>query len=148
VTTIPFVFDDGGREAAGFRGIAGDCAVRAIAIATGKPYREVYDAINAIARTTRRRKSGKRSSARDGVFVEDMHRYLGGVLGWTWHPTMHIGSGCTVHVRADELPPGRLVLNLSRHFAAVIDGTLFDTHDCSRDGTRCVYGYWQPPGGA
>jgi len=24
----------------------------------------------------------------------------------------------------------------------VIDGVLHDTHDCSRDGTRCVYGYW------
>jgi hypothetical protein len=23
-----------------------------------------------------------------------------------------------------------------------------DTHDCSRDGTRCVYGHWKlPPGG-
>lgn len=23
-------------------------------------------------------------------------------------------------------------------------GVLYDTHDCSRDGTRYVYGYWQP----
>ena len=58
---------------------------------------------------------------------------------------MQIGSGCTVHLRADELPPGRLVVSVSKHLTAVIDGVIHDTHDCSRRGTRCVYGYWQPP---
>jgi hypothetical protein len=66
-------------------------------------------------------------------------------LGWVWTPTMQIGSGCTVHLRADELPPGRLVVSVSKHLTAVIDGVIHDTHDCSRRGTRCVYGYWQPP---
>jgi|SRR5262245_25045412 len=28
---------------------------------------------------------------------------------------------------------------------AVIDGVIHDTHDCSRDGTRCVYGYFSLP---
>jgi hypothetical protein len=65
-------------------------------------------------------------------------------LGWMWTPTMQIGSGCTVHLRADELPPGRLVVSVSKHLTAVIDGVIHDTHDCSRRGTRCVYGYWQP----
>jgi hypothetical protein len=55
---------------------------------------------------------------------------------------MQIGSGCKVHLRSDELPIGRLVVGLSRHSAAVIDGVLHDTYDCSRRGTRCVYGYW------
>jgi hypothetical protein len=27
----------------------------------------------------------------------------------------------------------------------MIDGIIYDTHDCSRRGKRCVYGYWQPP---
>jgi len=40
---------------------------------------------------------------------------------------MAIGSGRTVHVRAEELPSGRLVLNLSRHLAAFINGVLQDT---------------------
>ncbi len=34
---------------------------------------------------------------------------------------MQIGSGCTVHLRADELPSGRLVVSVSRHLTAVID---------------------------
>jgi hypothetical protein len=55
---------------------------------------------------------------------------------------MQIGSGTTVHVKADELPKGRLVLRLSGHTAAMIDGVLYDAYDCSRAGTRAVYGYW------
>jgi hypothetical protein len=57
-------------------------------------------------------------------------------------PTMQIGSGCRVHLRADELPAGRIICQVSRHLCAVIDGVVYDTHDPTRDGTRCVYGYW------
>jgi hypothetical protein len=66
-------------------------------------------------------------------------------LGWVWTPTMQIGSGCTVHLRPSELPSGRLVVSVSKHLTAMIDGVIHDTHDCSRRGKRCVYGYWQPP---
>ena len=58
---------------------------------------------------------------------------------------MAIGQGCTVHLRADELPAGRLVVRLSRHVCAVVDGTVHDNHDPRRNGTRCVYGYWRFP---
>jgi hypothetical protein len=63
--------------------------------------------------------------------------------GFVWTPTMKIGTGCRVHVRANELPMGRLVLNLSKHLTAVIDGVLYDAYDCSRNGSRCVYGIWK-----
>jgi hypothetical protein len=36
------VYNDGGREAAGYKGKVGDCVARAIAIANEKPYQEVY----------------------------------------------------------------------------------------------------------
>ena len=42
-TTPMFVYNDGGREAAGYKGKAGDCVCRAIAIAARLPYQEVYD---------------------------------------------------------------------------------------------------------
>ena len=64
-------------------------------------------------------------------------------LGWTWIPTMFIGLGCKVHLRKDELPAGRLLVHVSKHITAVIDGVLHDAYDCSREGTRCVYGYWK-----
>jgi hypothetical protein len=140
-----FQLDDGGRRAAGFKGKAGDCVVRAIAIATARPYQEIYDLVNsaAIHERTGKRKRGI-SNARTGVYKVSIKRIMKH-LGWVWTPTMQIGSGCTVHLRADELPPGRLVVSVSKHLTAVMDGVIHDTHDCSRRGTRCVYGYWQPP---
>jgi len=49
-------------------------------------------------------------------------------------------------LRADELPSGRLVVSVSKHLTAVVDGVIHDTHDCSRVEARCVYGYWQRGG--
>lgn len=161
MSTLRFIQDDGGRAAAGYKGSAGDCVVRAIAIATGKPYQEVYDAVNTLAKSERtgRRKRGK-SSARNGVYRQTYRRYLESI-GWRFVPTMHIGSGCKVHLLASELPKGRLLVSLSKHLTAVIDHVIHDTHDPRRgevaymkagpDGRavvdrvspeRCVYGYF------
>ena len=142
---LGLIIDDGGRAAAGFKGKAGDCVTRAIAIASGIPYIEVYNALDVLAEQERPRGARRRSSARTGVTRPTSAKYLRG-LGATWTPTMGIGTGCTVHLRRDELPEeGRLVLSLSKHFAAYVDGVLHDTYDCSRRGTRCVYGYWTMP---
>jgi hypothetical protein len=40
---MDFIYNDGGRVATGYKGRASDCVVRAIAIATQKPYQEVYE---------------------------------------------------------------------------------------------------------
>jgi len=56
---------------------------------------------------------------------------------------MAIGQGCRVHLRADELPAGRLIVVVSSHLVAVIDGVIHDTYDPSRNGNRCVYGYFK-----
>jgi hypothetical protein len=144
-----FTYNDGGRKAAGFKGDAGDCVTRAICIATGLPYQQVYDrlaegnATQRVTKRTRKANAGKRT-ARNGIttrrkWFDDYMRSL----GFTWVPTMAIGQGCKVHLRDGELPQGRLVVNVSKHFVAVIDGTIHDTFDPSRDGTRCVYGYYK-----
>lgn len=137
-----FQENDGGREDAGFKGNTGDCVTRAIAIVTGKPYREVYNDLNQLSESER---TGKRkrnvSNSRKGVYRVTYQKYLES-LGYEWIPTMKVGSGCKVHVRADELPKGRLIVRLSRHLTTMIDGVINDTFDCSRQGTRCVYGYY------
>ena len=142
---MKFVNDDGGRAAAGFIGTTGDCVTRAIAIATQRPYQEIYDLINQFAthERTGKRKRG-RSSARSGVYKGTTTKIMKH-LGWVWVPTMTIGSGCKVHLRDGELPRGRLVVSVSKHSVAVIDGVIHDNHDPSRDGNRCVYGYWMEP---
>ena len=139
---MEIVFDDGGRIAAGHHGTTGDCVTRAVAIATGKPYREVYDSINEAAGNERHgsRKRGL-SSARTGVHKATWRKYISS-LGWKWTPTMGIGTGCKVHLRPEDLPSARLIVSVSRHLVAVIDGVIHDTHDPSRGGTRCVYGYF------
>lgn len=151
---MDWVYDDGGRAAAGFKGTTGDCVCRAISIATEKPYKEVYDLINEFAKQERtgKRKRGK-SSARTGVYPATTRKVMKH-LGWVWHPTMQIGSGCKVHLRADELPTGRIVCKVSNHCVAVIDGVIHDIYNpsdrgCTVDGygndittERCVYGYY------
>lgn len=141
------VVDDGGSKVAGFSGSAGDCVCRALAIAMQRSYAEVYAALaagNAGERQTRRtaKSSGKRS-ARNGVSMSRkwFSDYMA-AAGWRWVATMGIGTGCKVHLRDGELPMGRLIVRVSKHAVAVIDGVLHDTHDASRDGSRCVYGYW------
>lgn len=139
---MKFKFDDGGREAAGFKGTTGDCVTRAIAIATGKPYREVYDEINGLMKSKRQTKKMRGASARAGVPKHIDREYLLS-LGWTWTPTMDIGQGCKVHLDERELPSGTVICQVSKHLTTVIDGVIHDTHDPSRAGSRCVYGYYQ-----
>ncbi len=143
------VFDDGGRAAAGFKGMAGDCVCRSIAIATGLPYREVYDRL---AKETGAQRASKRTpkrsaSANNGInTTRKWFKDYMAELGFEWVPTMKVGTGCKVHLKDGELPMGRLVVVVSRHYTAVIDGVIHDTYNPSRDATRCVYGYWKLKG--
>ncbi len=141
--------DDGGREAAGYRGGGGkrrDCVVRAIAIATERDYQEIYDMVIEYAKAERPRGRTKRSHPSTvGVHTRTTRKIMAD-LGWVWVPTMQVGSGCQVHLRADQLPPGRLVVTVSKHVTAVVDGVIHDLDpDVDRNGTRCVYGYWHAP---
>jgi hypothetical protein len=138
---VKVIYSDGGRKAAGFKGKAKDCVCRAIAIATEQPYSTVYDALHQTKRSMRQTKNVRGSSPASGVSRVIYERYLR-ELGWEFVPTMRIGSGCKVHLRDGELPKGRLIARCSGHLCAVIDGVVYDQHDPTRGGTRCVYGYY------
>ncbi len=164
-----FVNDDGGRANEGYSGSTGDCVTRSIAIATGRPNQEVYDALNALSSRERIGKRKKKiSNARTGVYKNTYRPFMESI-GWEWVPTMHIGSGCKVHLLDGELPTGKLVVSLSRHMTCVIDGVIHDTYDPQREiavfepdhgqelkanqgrnqngiytiQRRCVYGYFR-----
>lgn len=154
MTRLAFVYDDGGRADAGYVGTTGDCVTRAIAIATGRPYADAYADLHARAKGDRAHMAAltlqygaqarRHASPRDGVARKVYDPYLA-EAGWTWTPTMAIGQGCTVHLRAGEVPMvGPIIVRLSRHLAAVVDGVIRDLDDPSRGGDRCVYGYWRP----
>lgn len=114
---LGFCFNDGGREAAGFQGSAGDCVVRSIAIALQLPYLTVYEDLrdaNATYAQSRNDKLARRlnaggSSPRNGNHRNVFHDYIL-EHGFEWVPTMKIGSGCQVHLRANELPLGILIV--------------------------------------
>lgn len=160
---LPWIADDGGRAAAGYRGKAGDCVTRSVAIASGRPYAEIYALLGKGMSTQRKTKrGGPVSSARDGVYTRRLwFKRTMADLGFRWVPTMAVGQGCKVHLLAGELPAGRLVVALSKHYTAVLNGFIHDTYDPSRatlwhgaDGEpaermshRCVYGYWIFEGG-
>jgi hypothetical protein len=148
-SNLKFINNDGGRAAAGYRGQAGDCVVRSIAIVSGLPYQKIYNDLfkaNEEFRNTSRTKLArslkkKNDSPRSGTHRIVLKKYLA-KLGFKWTPTMFVGKGCKIHLKKEELPSGTLLVSCSKHITVVKDGVLYDTHDCSRNGTRCVYGYW------
>lgn len=130
---LEFNYNDGGRSAYFRADKVGDCVVRAVAIATGRDYKDIYDLFKTAARKT----------PRDGVSKEVCRKVIES-LGGKWVACMKIGTGCSTHLAADEIPmTGRIIASVSKHLTAVIDGVINDTYDPSRGGTRCVYGYYQ-----
>ena len=123
---------DGGREKYFAAPKVSDCVTRAIAIATERDYKEVYDEMKRFLGYT----------PRNGIHHKDTQKVMKH-FGGVWVAKMKIGSGCTTHLKDDEIPmEGRIICNLSGHVCAVVNGVIHDTHDPSRRGTRCVYGYW------
>jgi len=146
---VEFRKDDGGRAAAGFKGSAGDCGVRAAAIVTQTDYRAVYDALHVRQRTYRERSrkkhvKAKPASPRNGVWKEVMHGHMT-EAGATWIPLAEVG-GTVVRVIdiAERWPQGRIVMRLARHYSAMVDGVNFDTWP--QHPQKRVYGIWIIPG--
>jgi hypothetical protein len=127
---MTFKYNDGGRKAAGFKGIAGDCGARAIAIALGLDYKSVYKEL-AQANADR----GYAKSARNGiykdVFADVLKRY-----GWVWRQAPKFDGR---KARCSDMPSGVVIAKQAHHFVAVIDGVAHDIWDCTH---KMVYGYW------
>lgn len=137
---MKWIYDDGGRSKY-FKGSTGDCVTRSISIATGMDYKEVYDLINKYAKEEQIDDLCV-SNDRTGVSRELADKILAD-LGWKWHACMIFGKGCTTHLKDGELPKkGTFIVSVSKHLTTVVDGVIYDTYDPSRNGTRCVYGYY------
>lgn len=114
---MEFVYATGGREKYYEAIKVGDCVTRAIANATGRDYKEIYDLVNSYA--SRERGSNK-STAHNGVSKDTVYKVLTD-MGWTWVPTMFIGKGCQVHLNEKELPDGIIIVSVSKHLTCVKD---------------------------
>ena len=143
---MKLIINDGGRRLYG-HAPGKDCVTRAIAIITQRPYAEIFAElanINAKMPKTSGRATAGLHTAGEGIYTTSVlfKRYMV-EQGFEWTPTMGIGTGCRVHLRKEELPMGRLVVSVSRHYTAVIDGVIHDAGDPRRGGYRCVYGIWK-----
>jgi hypothetical protein len=121
-----WVYDDGGRFAAGYQYHVDDCVCRALSIITECPYREVQRALKTLDAVNPRGRGG-------------YPKYLTS-RGFAWFPCQDV-----VLLSAEELPSGRIVVQLEEHLVAVINGVLYDTYDCSGEGTVRIEGYWALP---
>lgn len=125
-----FIYNDGGRKAAGYKGNAGDCGARAIAIAFNMDYQKAYD----LVACANKRHHGIKS-ARNGI---DRHIYSNVLnsLGWVWRQAPKFDGR---KAKCSDMPAGRVIARQAGHFVTIIDGVPQDTWDCS---DKMVYGYW------
>ena len=132
---MKWVKDTGGREKYYRKLTVGDCVVRAIAIANNMDYKVTYNII---------KNYNNGFSPRDGVNRKYYEAALKD-MGWEYIPCCgrgHVGE--YVRFNEKELPTDEIIIcKIDGHIAAVINGVLHDTYDCSRQGTRHVYGYWK-----
>ena len=106
MTTATFIYNDGGRKDAGYKGTAGDCAARAMAIALEIPYKQAYDEL---ARAHRARTGQK--TARKGIYKDDFETVLAR-YGWVWHPAPKLNGR---KARCGDMPEGKVIARMARH---------------------------------
>ena len=117
---LGFVKDDGGRAAAGFKGSAADCVTRAIAIASGRDYREVY---RTVARMNK--EYGNTRSARNGTPNTVFYRAL---LHFGFVKVKRGRGPWPTYTEVARKHPVAIVTT-RKHAAAIVNGNLRDTFD-------------------
>lgn len=137
------VYTDGGRAASGYKDYQrGDCGCRATAIVLDKPYKEIYkDMYHWFKVEVDGALCKGPSHPRKGIVLSDMKEYMD---SWNWRYVKlpHTGRNYAVRMLAEDLPMGRLIVHVHRHFVAVIDHVMYDTWDCSDGGFTGVLGYF------
>jgi len=127
---MKYQYNDGGRKAAGFKGTAGDCGARAMAITLGLDYKAVYKEL-----AQANADNGRAKSARNGIYKDIFSDVLKS-HGWVWVPAPKFDGR---KARCSDLPAGRVIARMASHYVAVVDGVANDIWDCTH---KMVYGYW------
>lgn len=134
-TLMEYIYNDGGRSKY-FKGKAEDCVCRAISIASNRDYKEVYDSLKKALGTPRNGVFTTNKAFKDWMVAN----------GFVWTPCSGIGVKTSVHFIEGELPKGRLVCSVAKHYVAVVDDKVYDTWDSrynSFNEVRRIYGYWE-----
>lgn len=132
-----WIYNDGGRAQAGYKGTAKDCVARSIAIATGESYKSVYKALADMMSA-----HGYSRSARNSIPTSICKKYLE-AQGFEYIDATPLGAEQGTTFDKAQLPMrGTIILHMKRHVCAVIDGVINDTYESTEAGTRPVFGYW------
>lgn len=127
---MTYTYNDGGRSEAGYKGSAGDCGARAMAIALNLDYKTAY---NELAQANKNK--GFAKSARNGIY-KDIYSDVLAKHGWTWKQApKFVGK----KAKCSDLPTGTVIARQAGHYVAVINGVPQDIWNCSE---KMVYGYW------
>lgn len=105
---------------------AGDCAVRAICMATGQPWEDIY--MDLCLRGLKHGDWGSNNSIW-GSYLRD-----------NGYERIALPDDCTVERFAEEHPHGTFILALSGHVVTVVDGDWYDTWD---SGQCSAMYYWR-----
>jgi len=155
---LEFSYNDGGRSNY-FKGDAGDCVVRAIAIATDIDYKVIYDTLylankdyldkknTKLSKQMKSRTREKGGSPRNGNYKKIYQDYLLN-NGWEYVSLRKFGS--KERVKLDEITHlGTILVNINRHMMCMIDGVINDTWDSrfsyweERKSIRTANGYYE-----
>ena len=126
---LAFVYDDGGRAAAGYKGSAGDCVVRAFCILTGADYAEAYREF-AYAQSVLGEEKRRRRSARNGID----NRPMANVFERHGLRRIKLGRGVKPTWAEAHERYGDCIVRTRGHVSAIVAGVVRDTHD--------ERGYW------
>ena len=139
---IGYVQDDGGRAAAGFKGHAGDCVVRAIAILTRQPYADIYARMAAAMKQAGYSASGNgyRQKPRPGLHPRIGPRSVQNLVKRSYGlHRVDLGRGSRPTYTEAWLRHGNCLVGTTKHISAIVDGALRDTFD-GRTYDATIYG--------
>lgn len=108
---------------------SGDCVIRAITLATGKPYKEVYEAARSYGWRTRYKNF---SRAAENKMIQDTLEHFGLKVERVNFPAVK-GQP---RMKTRTLPKGKFVCSMAGHLAYCKDNVVYDTEDNSM---KCVY---------
>ena len=155
---LDFRFHDGGRSNY-FKGEAGDCVVRAIAIATNTDYKVVYDELfqinkdyvakknTKLSKQMKSRANQKGGTPRNGNYKKIYHDYLIN-KGWKWVSLRKFGS--KERTKLDQLTHLKnIIVAVNKHLMCMKDGIVYDTWDSrwsywfEKKSARTANGYYE-----
>ena len=129
---LEFHYNDGERKDAGFRGMTGDCLFRAIAIATGLPYLDVYSNVSSTMKNHGYRASGNaylqtRALRKPGMLPVRAVQSL--VLMDYGFAKVPLPPGPRPTYAQAFQQYGTCIVSTKGHVTALMDGALQDTFD-------------------